>query len=71
MLMSDHAIELDDAEPVTAESGGCLVWPAGWWREGLIRPDRYVAMRELLCPLCGKGRACGGRLRPRPWGGAW
>ena len=24
------------------------------WREGLIRPDRYVAMRELLCPLCGK-----------------
>jgi len=29
-------------------------WPADWHREALIRPDRYLAMRRLVCLICRK-----------------
>jgi hypothetical protein len=44
----------------------CPVWPADWHREALIRPDRYVAMRELLCPMCGKVGHVAGDCPPKP-----
>jgi hypothetical protein len=67
MWMSDLGDDIDDgAAKVAAASGGCPVWPADWWREGLIRPDRYVAMRQLLCPQCGKtGHVAGDCGNPR------
>jgi len=41
------------------------VWPADWHREALIRADRYVALRQLLCPRCGKtGHVSGDCGRP-------